>query len=150
MLGRASIGFHAKQLCVHMCAHVCGCLHVCLFGVCRCRRPPWEWWMLKPSTTTIPLRLVSSQKNYRTADNDDRRNMPPYHKSRLLLLLLGSPSLVTAFVTSHPPPFFFAPGLPFYFPFNHLLNGMDFLIVCFAEQIYLCSFFPFYRQLLIS
>lgn len=54
------------------------------------------------------------------------------HKSRLQLLSRGFSQRLA--------PFSVLRDCPFYFPFTHLLNRMDFLIVCFAEQIYLCSF----------
>lgn len=153
MLGPASIGFHAKQPCVHMCVQACGCLHVCLFGVCRCRRaPPPPIYpspggprMLKPSTTTIPPELaISSQKNNCTADNEETEEAShcTTKSCRLLRLFVPRPSLVTAFCnvsassssTSSSSALFISPS-------PALLNGMDSLIACFAEQIYLCSFF---------
>lgn len=148
MLGPASIGFHAKQLRVHMCARVCGCLHVCLFGVCRCRSTPHPHPPFRPGTADAQAihnndfsqARISSQKNNCTPNNAQiyRRNIPLYHKScPSAPNFVASPSLVTGFVTSRP----FCSRTALLFPQAHLLNGMDFLIVCFPEQIYLCSFF---------
>lgn len=101
--------------------------------------------MLKPSTTTIPPELaISSQKNNCTADNEETEEAShcTTKSCRLLRLFVPRPSLVTAFCnvsassssTSSSSALFISPS-------PALLNGMDSLIACFAEQIYLCSFF---------
>lgn len=130
-----------------MCAHVCGCLHVCLFGGCRCRRAP-----LPPPPPPTPQGTadaraihnsdfsearISTHKNNCTANNEEIYRGKK-HKSCLPLPLCGVSSLSHGFCNISPP---FGPGLPFYFSFGHLLNGMDSLIMCCAEQIYLCSLF---------
>lgn len=128
-----------------MCAHVCGSLRVRLFGVCRCRRPPGDPRMLKPSTTTISLRLAEALR--RTIA---RHVMHKFTEENIPLLVIRNSwrlrVLVAGFATSRPLPALLFPPHPF-IKWNGLLNRA----LCRADLfMFFFFFFPPFLKAVIN